>query len=220
MDWLEFWTICSANGIVMEKNQIDDIKRYAGELLKWNKKVNMISRKDEDNIPIRHILHSLSVLKYYTIPQKSYCLDVGTGGGLPGIPISIARPDLHVLMVDSIAKKIKVTKMLADHAGRNNLSARCIRAEELASEKQHKYRYDFIFARAVKRIERVLSWIKPLMKKDGKVIFYKGGDLAEEIDEAKKIFPKLSVEEKDIEIIGVDWFKNEEKKLVVCNFDN
>lgn len=220
MDWIEFWTICSANGIVLEKEQIDDIKRYAGELQKWNKKVNLISRKDQENIPIRHILHSLSALKYINIPHKSYCLDVGTGGGLPGIPISIARPDLHVLLIDSISKKIKVTKMLADHTGRKNLSAKCIRAEDLTSEKKHRYRYDFIFARAVKRMERVLDWVKPMMNDNAKVIFYKGGNLNEEIDEAKKIFPKLSVEEMDIDIIGVDWFKNEDKKLVVSWFES
>ncbi len=218
MDWLEFWTICSANGIVMEKEQIEDIKRYASELLIWNNKVNLISRKDEDNIPIRHILHSLSVIKYNNIPLKSYCLDIGTGGGLPGIPISIARPDLHVTLVDSISKKMKITKMLASHTGRKKLYTVCSRAEDLVSEKSHRYHYDFVFSRAVKRMERVLAWVKPLLKKNGKVIFYKGGELSEEIDEATKIFPKLFVEVKDIDIIGIDWFKNEEKKLVVCWF--
>jgi len=220
MDWLEFWTLCSANGIVMDKDQIDDIKRYAGELQKWNKKVNLISRRDEENIPISHILHSLAFLKYYSIPNKANCLDVGTGGGLPGIPLSIARPDLNMVLVDSIAKKVKITAMLADHTGRKKLRAICARAEELTNDKQHKYKYDLVFARAVKRMERVISWVKPLMKKNGKVVFYKGGNLSEEIEEAKKIFPKLSVEEKDIDIIGVDCFKNDEKKLIVCWFDN
>jgi 16S rRNA (guanine527-N7)-methyltransferase len=220
MDWLEFWTICSANGIVMDKDQIDVVKRYVGELQKWNNKVNLISRKDEDNIPTKHILHSLSFLKYYQMPNKAICLDVGTGGGLPGIPISIARPDINMTLVDSISKKMKITSMLADHTGRKKLRAICSRAEDLVSDKQHRYRYDFIFARAVKRMERVLDWVKPLLKKKGKVVFYKGGDLTEEIEEAKKIFPKLFVEEKDIDIIGIDSFKKEDKKLIVCWFSN
>jgi len=218
MDWLEFWTICSANSIVMDKDQIDDIKRYAGELQIWNQKVNLISRKDEDNIPIRHILHSLTYLKYYSIPQKATCLDVGTGGGLPGIPLSLARPDLNMTLVDSIAKKMKVTSMLADHTGRKKIRTICSRAEDLSANKQHRYRYDIVFARAVKRMERVIDWVKPLLKKNGKVVFYKGGDLSEEIEEAKKIFPKLFVEERDIDVIGIDWFKKEEKKLIVCSF--
>ena len=97
---LDFWTTCSANDIVLEKEQVDALKRYHDELIYWNAKVNMISRKDEDNVWDRHILHSLAILKYVTIRPKARVLDVGTGGGLPGIPIKIARPDLKMLLVD------------------------------------------------------------------------------------------------------------------------
>ncbi|MBK6760935.1 MAG: class I SAM-dependent methyltransferase [Ignavibacteria bacterium] len=112
---VDFWTTCSANNIVIDKAQVDALKRYHDELLYWNKKVNMISRKDEENVWERHILHSLTLMKYVTFPQKARVLDVGTGGGLPGLPIKIARPDLKMLLVDSIRKKTSMTDMFAQH---------------------------------------------------------------------------------------------------------
>ncbi|MGB9912782.1 MAG: 16S rRNA (guanine(527)-N(7))-methyltransferase RsmG, partial [Candidatus Kapaibacteriota bacterium] len=117
MELTEFWTILSANGIILEVEQLKQIERFVKELTYWNDKINLISRKDIDNILENHILHSLSILKYVEIPQKANTLDVGTGGGLPGIPLKIARPDINMILIDSIAKKIKITDMLAKHTG-------------------------------------------------------------------------------------------------------
>ena len=215
---MEFWTICSANGIVLDKKQMDQIERYAGELIYWNSKVNMISRKDEENVMSYHILHSLSILKYADIPHRSLCLDIGSGGGLPGIPVSIARPDLRMLLIDSIAKKVKMAEMFASHTGNKSLKAIRARAEELHRDKEYGKRYDYIFSRSVAKVEKILEWSQSIRKKDTVFIMLKGGDLSDEIHSAKERFKNLDVKEHLISLIGYDKFEKEEKKILICKF--
>ena len=216
MELSEFWTICSANGIILSQNQLRQFTRYGTELIKWNSKVNLISRKDEDNVVIRHLLHSLSILKYVQIPKKSSCLDIGTGGGLPGIPIAIANPDIKMLLVDSIAKKMKITEILAKHTEHRHIRAQCIRAEDLEKNIKNRKQYDFIFARAVKKISVIYPWIRNVLKDTGKIVMLKGGNLKNEIKEAEKMFHDITVREIPISIVGVDWFEKEEKKILIC----
>jgi 16S rRNA (guanine527-N7)-methyltransferase len=218
MDFTEFWTICSANSIVLDNEQLKQLKRYTEELIHWNKKVNMISRKDVENILGYHILHSLAPLKYFDVPDKSRCLDVGTGGGLPGIPLAIACPRSHFKLVDSVQKKIKVTSMLAAHTGLRHLTVERARAEELAQKKENHRKYDFIFARAVAKIAVVAAWVKPMIKPQGRLIFLKGGDLGEEIDFARREFKNIEIEEIKLDLFGAEWFLREDKKLIVCKF--
>lgn len=219
MDILKLWTICASNQIVLVKEQMDQLQRFADELRYWNEKVNMISRQDIDNIFERHILHSLSILKYIDIPDKAKCLDIGTGGGLPGLPLKIARPEIDMLMIDSIGKKIKVVEMFAKHTELRKVNAMKVRAEDLATDKNMNQYFGFIFSRAVARITMLISWSKPMLKPGGKYIFLKGGDLNDEIIEAKSDFKSLSIQEIDIDILGYDWFKIEGKKLLICTFD-
>ena len=218
MNLIELWTICSTNNIVLSKEQMFALERFHNEILHWNKKINLISRMDEDNIYIRHILHSLSIVKYVDIPLKSKCLDIGTGGGFPGIPIKIAIPEINMLLVDSIKKKVSVAEMLAKHTDLRKISALCSRVEDLASNKQYKNSFNFIFARAVARMNDLVSWSKDLIAKDGKFVFLKGGPLDEEIRFLKRDFPNIEVEEIKINMLGVDWFHKEEKKIIICQF--
>lgn len=219
MDNLKLWTICATNGIMLEKEQIEMLERYSNELKYWNEKINMISRQDIDNIYERHILHSLSILKYIDLKPRAVCLDIGTGGGLPGIPIKIAVPTLDMLLIDSIAKKIKMVEMFSKHTALKKFNSRQIRAEELAQSKSHQKVYDYIFSRAVAKISKIVAWSYPILKNSGKYILLKGGDLSEEINEAKSEFNNLHIEEIQIEIMGSDWFTNEEKKLLICSFN-
>jgi 16S rRNA (guanine527-N7)-methyltransferase len=219
MNLIEFWTICSVNGIILNKQQISLIERYTRELLFWNKKVNLISRKDEQWILNKHILHSLSVLKYIEIKSKARCLDVGTGGGLPGIPLKIARQDLFMMLIDSVNKKIKISDMMVNHTELRNINTMNIRAEKLSDKKEFKEYFDYIFIRAVKRIDEVLSWVSKLAKNDALIVFYKGGDITEEIKKAKRIFPQVGFEIKNIDIIGDDSFRLNDKKIVVCKLN-
>jgi 16S rRNA (guanine527-N7)-methyltransferase len=216
MDYLEFWTICSSNGIVLEKEQVESFKRYERELLYWNEKVNLVSRKDLAHLLERHILHSLTILKYIDIKSKARCLDVGTGGGFPGIPLVIARPDLRMLLIDSIGKKIKITDMLAKHTGARFVTSQQTRAEELYKDKGLKQSFDFVFSRSVAQISALLGWTNMLTKKDGCHVFLKGGDLNEEINNAKRYYPSFDFEIIPINLLGCPWYAEQDKKIVVC----
>jgi 16S rRNA (guanine527-N7)-methyltransferase len=250
MDLIEFWTICSSNGIILTKEQIEQLKRYYNELLYWNSKVNLISRKDEEYFLDRHILHSLSILKYIEIPPKSNCLDVGTGGGLPGIPLAIANPEINMLLVDSIAKKMKITSMMAKHTELKKLNTICERVELLSNNKDYKNKFDFVFARAVTDTSKIIGWVKDLIKPKGKIVLLKGGDLTDEIENALQdrrhktedirqktqdrrpktedrsqksvdnVYTSLKIKEIPIKLFGYDWFEKEEKKIVICEFNN
>lgn len=215
MDLTEFWTICSANGIPLEVEQLHAIERYANEIAYWNEKVNMISRKDIPNILDRHILHSLMICKYAEFPQKGWVLDIGTGGGFPGIPLAIARPDLRILLTDSIAKKVKMTEMFASHTGRRDVKARCIRVEDLSREKDMVGKFDRITARAVAPLASLMDWSESLLKNNGQYVFLKGGDLSEEIADAQKKFPKYEYIEIQIDCVGYPYFKEEQKKVII-----
>ena len=218
-EFIDFWTTCASNGIILEKVQVDSFERYYKELLEWNEKINLISRKDYDHILERHFLHSLSILKYVTLKDKAACLDIGTGGGFPGLPISIARPDLRMLLIDSIAKKIKTTGIFVRHTGNRYLEALRARAEDLATNDTYLNHFDYIFARAVAKTARIIEWSLPLLKPDGSIILLKGGDLAEEFEEAHKFFPQVQIKEEQIKLSGCPWFENEEKKIVVCSLE-
>jgi len=215
---VKFWTICSTNSIVLSLEQIKTIERYYNELIYWNSKVNMISRKDEDNILERHILHSLALVKYFDFPAKSKVLDIGTGGGFPGIPLKIACPEIDLLMVDSINKKIKMTKMFAQHTNLRKIEALWARAEQLAQDPQYRGRFDFVVSRAVAKTELIIEWSEYLIKRKTKILLLKGGDLSEEINAAKSKYNGLKIEEIPIDMLGVPYFKEEDKKILVCSF--
>lgn len=217
MDLLEFWTICSTNNIVLDREQMKLIERYLNEIKYWNNKVNLISRQEEEQILDKQILHSLTILKYVEIKQKAKCIDVGTGAGLPGIPIKIARPDLDMLLVDSIQKKIKITSMLAKHTELKKIEAITSRVEDLSKKLNYLNYFDLVFARAVKKILTVINWVKPMINKDGYIVFLKGGNLKDEIDEVKKYYPDILVNEINIKINGYTWFEENDKKIVICS---
>lgn len=180
-----------------------------GELYEhWNAQINVISRKDMDQFYLHHVLHSLSIAKLIRFTPGSEILDVGTGGGFPGIPLAILFPETKFHLVDSIGKKIKVVQEVANALGLENVRAEQRRAEELQGN------YDFIVSRAVAQWTELYLWTWKLLKKKNQNglpngwLLLKGGDLSEEFKQVKKgkeIFP-LS-----------DYFKEEffeTKKLV------
>lgn len=155
----------------------------------WNSKINVISRKDISEFYERHVLHSLGIAKLIRFTQGSKVLDVGTGGGFPGIPLAIFFPETHFHLVDSIGKKIKVVKSVAEELGLQNVSAEQIRAEQLTDK------YDFVVSRAVTRLPEFVPWVqKNISKKQinalpNGILYLKGGDLTEEVKPyRKKIF--------------------------------
>ena len=144
----------------------------------WNQKINVISRKDMVRFYQNHVLHSLGIAKVQKFQQSDVVLDVGTGGGFPGIPLSILFPKAHFHLIDSIGKKIKVVKEIISELGLVNTSCEQTRAEQVTES------YNFIVCRAVTRLNRFIPWVRPNLLKHGQVICLKGGDLQEEIFEA------------------------------------
>ena len=147
----------------------------------WNQKINVISRKDADNLEIKHILHSLAIAKIISFKAGTKILDVGTGGGFPGIPLAIMFPDCKFHLIDSIGKKITVVEAVAKEIGLENLTAAKVRAEDVDEK------FNFIISRAVTTLPVFYKWIenKIISKnqnsiKNG-VIYLKGGDLTEEL---------------------------------------
>jgi 16S rRNA (guanine527-N7)-methyltransferase len=218
MDSIDFWTTCAGNGIILDKRQMDTMERFHNELSQWNERVNLISRKDIEHIYDRHILHSLALVKYCSFPDRARCLDVGTGGGFPGIPLKIALPELKMVLVDSIAKKIKVTGMFAQHTGLRDITAMTTRAEALADKKEFRRSFDVVVSRAVAPLVQLVSWVESVITPKAQIAVLKGGDLEAEIAETTKKFPTLSVTEIPIDMVGAPWFKEDEKKILLCQF--
>lgn len=152
----------------------------------WNERINVISRKDIDNLYEKHVLHSLGIAKIIAFKDNSDILDVGTGGGFPGIPLAIMFPESNFHLVDSIGKKILVVEKIAEELGLKNVKAEKIRVEEI---KQCKY--DFIVSRAVSQLETFHTWIRNKYKQQSQhklnngLLYLKGGDLASEIKASK-----------------------------------
>lgn len=154
----------------------------------WNEKINVISRKDIDALYTKHVLHSLGIAKINNFEPGTYVLDVGTGGGFPGIPLAILFPETRFYLIDVIAKKIKVVKAVAEALELKNVKAEQIRAENVKGD------FDFIVSRAVTNMPDFVSWVKNKIKKQHKhelkngILYLKGGDLTEEL----KDFPNAT----------------------------
>ena len=147
----------------------------------WNQKINVISRKDIDNLYERHVLHSLAIAKLYTFLPGAEVLDLGTGGGFPGIPLAIFFPETQFTLIDGTGKKIRVVEEVKTTLGLSNVRAKQIRAEEL---KQH---FDFVVSRAVTQLNQLINWSFRLLKKKQQhaipngLISLKGGNVHAEI---------------------------------------
>ena len=161
--------------------QISQFQQLEALYNDWNSKINVISRKDIDQLYVKHVLHSLAIAKIQKFEPGTYVLDVGTGGGFPGIPLAILFPDTRFYLIDVILKKINVVKAVAESLELKNVKAEQIRAENVKGD------FDFIVSRAVTNMPDFVSWIKDKIKKQQKhelkngILYLKGGDLTEEL---------------------------------------
>lgn len=169
----------------LSQHQLEQYELLAKEFLSWNEKINLISRKDTDNIFEHHILHSLAIAKVCKFKPQCEIMDIGTGGGFPGIPLAIMFPETKFYLVDSIGKKIKVVQALVEALGLKNVEAEQIRAENVNRQ------FDFIVSRAVTYLPDFMQWTKGKISKiqyhdlANGVLYLKGGDLTEELSTIK-----------------------------------
>lgn len=165
----------------LTSEQIEQFSALGNLYTEWNEKINVISRKDIDELYTKHVLHSLAIAKVMEFKSGSKVLDVGTGGGFPGIPLAILFPEVQFHLVDSIAKKILVVQEVASALGLQNVKAETQRVEKL------KFKYDFVISRAVTQMPKFVNWVKAKFEKENKnplpngILYLKGGDLSEEL---------------------------------------
>jgi len=180
--------------------QLDQFAQLQPLYSEWNEKVNVVSRKDIENLYERHVLHSLGIAKVFKFPAATDILDVGTGGGFPGIPLAILFPESNFHLVDSTGKKIVVVKNIAESLGLKNVKAEQIRAESIKDKK-----YDFVVSRAVAQLKEFYPWIKHKFKAPADVayksglLYLKGGDLRTEINESRLVKVRIHNLEKFFE---------------------
>ena len=182
MDSLDIITKHFPNLTELQKQQF---KKLGSVFIEWNSKVNLISRKDIDSFYQKHVLHSLGIAKVIQFKKGSSVLDIGTGGGVPGIPLAILFPETSFTLVDSINKKITAVNDIIDQLGLKNVKGITTRGESTKGE------FDFIVSRAVTRLNKFIPWTKGLIKKQNQntlkngILYLKGGDLKNEISEAR-----------------------------------
>ena len=194
--------------------QLQQLEQLEAVYQDWNAKINVISRKDMDQFYIHHVLHSLGIAKVIEFQPGTKVLDIGTGGGFPGIPLAILFPDTHFHLVDSIGKKITVVKEVAKALKLTNVEAQQARAEALVRK------YDFVVSRAVTRMIQFYPWVKGKIKKEdindypNGILYLKGGDVDEEMEETGKSYVCYHLE---------DYFKEEffqTKKVVYMPWED
>nr|WP_321222099.1 16S rRNA (guanine(527)-N(7))-methyltransferase RsmG [uncultured Psychroserpens sp.] len=169
----------------LTEEQILQFKKLEDLYKDWNLKINVVSRKDIDELYLRHVLHSLGIAKVMRFAPNSNILDVGTGGGFPGIPLAILHPDCQFHLVDSIAKKLKVVNEVVEGLGLTNVRTTHSRVEDI------KEQFDFIVSRAVAAMPTFVHWVKGKIAKQQNnelkngILYLKGGDLSEELEPYK-----------------------------------
>ncbi len=173
------------------EEQLRQIKLLEPLYKEWNEKINVISRKDIDSLYEKHVLHSLSIAAAFEFADGMEIIDLGTGGGFPGIPLAIFYPEVKFYLVDSIAKKLKVVEAVAEGIGLKNITTQHSRIEDIRNRK-----FDFVVSRAVAPLKDLWRWSRPLLKIKTQTEFspglicLKGGDLATEIQESG-VRPKI-----------------------------
>jgi len=165
----------------LTEEQILQLEKLEALYVDWNMKINVVSRKDIDELYLRHVLHSLGIAKVMQFQPNSNILDVGTGGGFPGIPLAIVHPESHFHLVDSINKKLKVVNGVVDSLGLTNVKTTHSRVEDIDEQ------FDFIVSRAVTAMPSFVGWVKGKIAKTQNhklkngILYLKGGDLSEEL---------------------------------------
>ena len=230
---------CAQNGLRLNDEQIRLLEEYASRLLEWNKNINLISRRDEENFWTRHILHCLSLLFKLDMPEGVKILDLGTGGGLPGVVLKIVRPDLLLTLLDSTQKKINVVREMLSSMSLIGIEAIWGRAEDLGKQHQYAGSYDIVVARAVAPLKDLVRWSYPFLKKGTTtlgvqqgnepgltkkrvnapaLVAFKGGNVDDEINELRNQVELGPISTIELTLNGSTQLDDRDKKIVVVEY--
>jgi 16S rRNA (guanine527-N7)-methyltransferase len=177
----------------LSSEQLVQLSRYAEMLVDWNTRLNLTRIVDEHGIAVKHFLDSLAVLPFAKLKRNAAVIDVGTGAGLPGIALKIARPDLEVTLLDSTAKKLAFCDAVVVDLGLEGVRTVHARAEDLARDPTHARSYDCAVARALAPLEKLLPWCAPFVRPGGQVIALKGPAVTNEMAAAAPIAARLGL---------------------------
>lgn len=201
--------------IDISNEQLDLFERYYELLISWNEKINLTAITDKQDVYIKHFADSISVLKYIDLAKKSI-IDIGTGGGFPGIPIKIMCPDSKILLLDSLAKRVGFLNEVISSLGLNDISAIHGRAEDIAFEDDHREKYDIAVSRAVANLSTLSEYCLPFVNINGVFISYKSGNIDDELSGADKAINVLGGKTGSVEkfiLPGTDY----DRSLVFIN---
>jgi 16S rRNA (guanine(527)-N(7))-methyltransferase RsmG len=232
-------TTCAQNGLELSDEQLRQLDEYAVRLLEWNKKINLISRRDEENFWTRHILHCISLIFKIELAEGARILDLGTGGGLPGVVLKIARPDLLFTLLDSTQKKINVVKDLLGSLGLVGIDAVWGRAEDLGKLPEYAGQFDVVVARGVAPLNDLVRWSFPFLRWSAQgagageentlestmkrvngqaLVAFKGGDLDDEIKELRSYLNVGRISTIELALRGSAQLDDRDKKLVIVEY--
>lgn len=232
---IEFLRICRKQGLLLDESHIRLFQILVDGLIEWNSKLNVISRRDHGSPWYVHILHSIAPLFYVDFPKDASILDLGSGGGLPGLPLAIVRPDLRFVLLDSVRKKTAVIEDLVDRLGLVGVSTLTARAEGLQKEINATSQFDFVTARAVASLVDLVRWSRPLLRRSIRsnqpststnqrmleapaLLALKGGSLDQEIEEARRKFPLKAITVINMTFDGSLEIGLVDKKILVVEF--
>jgi len=228
---LQIRSVLTKNGLRLDDRQWRSLERFSELLLDWNQRINLLSRRDAGLIWEHHILHSLAPLFFISFRKLNCIVDAGTGGGLPGVPLAIALPDVRFVLVDSIEKKTKAVRAMAENLRLENVTVIRSRLEEMKNTDGGEA--DGVITRAFAPLCDILRWTKHLLapvtegeEKDadgklvippGSLIVLKGGDVTDEINQARRIAPRIAVNEIALTFRGSEMLSANDKKILIIN---
>lgn len=203
--------VCAEEGLLLHEVQLGQLEQYAEHLESLNRTLNLVSRKEQAPLLIRHIFHSLLIGLIHPFKPGEKVLDIGTGGGLPGIPLAIAFPETPFLLIDATGKKIKACQEMIKSVGLKNAHAKKVRAEELKGVVFHT-----VLSRQVASLKRLCNYAEGLLLPSGSLICLKGGNLEKEVQEALEGAEKNSGFPAEVTLLPIDRFDESfEKKYIV-----
>jgi 16S rRNA (guanine527-N7)-methyltransferase len=229
---LWFRTECRKNGLRISDAQLDLLQGYVRELLRWNSRINLISRREEELVWERHILHCVAPLFQIVLPAKKRYLDLGTGGGLPGIPLKILMPESEWVLLDATRKKVDAVNEIIDALGLQGITGIWGRGEELGKRDGLKHSFDVVVARGVSQLDALVKLSRPFLReplsglrREGEqtmptpvLLAWKGGDLGEEIRRARRQRAVQEIREVGLRLSGAEEGGRTDKKIVTVTF--